>query len=83
MKRPSDWPGFLANDKNKSRFVGMLLQVWSSDKIVAKLKDRNVILVFEGIAYKLSSPDGVCAEKRTLELLPGRNRFKSDFVLPV
>ena len=51
--------------------------------MAAKLKDRNVILVCEGIAYKLSSPDGVCTEKRTFELLPGIIRFKSDFVLPV
>ena len=27
MKRPGDWPGFLANDENKSQLVGMLLQV--------------------------------------------------------
>merc|ERR1712240_158329 len=81
MKRLDDWPGFLANDENKSQLVGMLLQVWSSDRMAAKLKDKNGILVCEGIAYKLSSPDGVCAEKRTFELLLGRNRFKSDFVL--
>ena len=26
MKRPGDWPGFLANDENKSQLVGKLLQ---------------------------------------------------------
>ena len=66
IKRPGDWLGFLANDEKKSQLVGMLLDVWSSDRMAAKLKDRNVILVFEGIAYKLSSPDWVRAEKKEL-----------------
>ena len=26
MKRPGDWPGFLANEENKSQLVGKLLQ---------------------------------------------------------
>ena len=43
MKSPGHWFWFLANyEKNKSQLVGMLLQVWSSDKMAAKLKGRNV-----------------------------------------
>ena len=34
--------------------------------MAAKLKDRDVILVCEGTAYRLSSPDGVCTENTEL-----------------
>ena len=66
MKRPGDRPGFLANDEKKSQLVGMLLQFWSRDRMAAKLKDRDVILVCEGTAYRLSSPDWVCTENTEL-----------------
>ena len=46
---------FLQNGEKKSQLVGMLLQVWCSDRMSAKLKKRNFILEL--------SPDGVCTEK--------------------
>ena len=73
IKRPSDWSGFLANDEKKSQLVGMLFDVWSSDRMAAKLKDRNVIL---GIAYKLSSPDWVCTEKKNFQTPPRKKQIQ-------
>ena len=58
-KRPVDWAAFLSNDDNKSQFIKLLLQVWSSDNQATKFKGRKVIIVCEGKAYKLTSLDGV------------------------
>ena len=58
-KRPGDWATFLSNDENKTQFIKLLLQVWSSDSQAAKLQDRSVVLICEGKAVKLTSPDGI------------------------
>ena len=58
-KRPGDWATFLSNDENKTQFIKLLLQVWSSDSQAAKFQDRSVVLICEGKAVKLTSPDGI------------------------
>ena len=68
-KRLGDWPGFLSNDENKPQLVKILLQVWSSDCQAGKLMGRNVFLVCEGKAYKLSSSDGLHTESTVVEQL--------------
>ena len=58
-KRSVDWASFLSNDENKSQFVKILLRVWSSDSQASKFVCRSVVLICEGKAFKLTSPDGV------------------------
>ena len=58
-KRPGDWTGFLSNDGNKTQFAKLIHRVWSKDSHAARLKDRHIIFVSEGKAYRLSSPDGL------------------------
>ena len=64
---PGDWAAFLTNDENKTQLVRMLLQVWSSDRMAGRLKDRHVILVCDGKAFSLTSSDGMCTERSLLD----------------
>ena len=54
-KKPADWKQFLKNNDNKKRFIEILLEVWSSNWFAPKLNGRDVTLICEGKAYKLTS----------------------------
>lgn len=56
-KRPADWKTFLSNDENKKQFTQVLLDVWSKDENAPKYKNRKIILICEGEAFLLQSPD--------------------------
>lgn len=63
IKRPPDWKGFLSNNLNKVPNIQVLLKVWSSDGYANKLHGRQIILIYEGPAYKLTSSDGKKTDK--------------------
>ena len=68
-RRPPDMKVFLQNSENKCQLNNLLLKVWGSDDAHDVLKNRNVILIVEGIAYKFTSSDG----KVTHEVLSSLN----------
>ena len=68
-KRPADWKVFLANEKNKVQFIKLLLDAWSKDSFAEKHKGRNVILICEGKAFKLTSVDGKKTDRQELHSL--------------
>ena len=47
----------LYNPENKSQLNQSLLNVWGSKEAYNRLKDRNVILIVEGVAHKLATVD--------------------------
>ena len=53
-KKPKEWKSFLTNDENKKQLIEVLLAVWSSDFFKEIIKDRVVVLVWEGEACKIS-----------------------------
>ena len=53
-KRPVDWKEFLKNNDNKKRFIEILLEVWSSNQLASKFEDKEVTLICEGKAFKIS-----------------------------
>ena len=53
-KQPADWKLFLTNSDNKKPFIRVISNVWSSNSFAAKLKGREVIIVYEGIAHHRS-----------------------------
>ena len=57
MKRPKDWKVFLSNDDNKAQLVKVLLDTWSSVPTAPILHGRQVVLVYEGSAYMLTSTE--------------------------
>lgn len=54
-RRPDNWKDFLTNDENKQQLVRLLLKVWSSQDCAPKLRDKEVIAICEGKAYRLTS----------------------------
>ena len=58
-KKPSDWKQFLMNDENKKQFTNLLLTEWQKHTYASELHGRQVILIFDGKAYVLSSDDGI------------------------
>jgi hypothetical protein len=54
-RRPKDWKEFLSNDQNKEQFIDILLKSWSSGRYSECLKDREVMLICQGRAFKLTS----------------------------
>ena len=75
IKRPGDWPGFLANDEKKSQLVGMLLDVWSSDRMAAKLKDRNVILFVKELYTKCLHLMGSIQKEKSFRTPPRKKQI--------
>lgn len=53
-KKPVEWKEFLKNSDNKMRFIEILLEVWSSKQFATRLESKEVTLICEGKAYKLS-----------------------------
>ena len=56
----------LHNSVNKSQLNALLLKVWGSSDAYTRLKDRNVLLVVEGLVYKFGASNG----KVTTDILP-------------
>ena len=65
-RRPPDMKVFLHNSENKSQLNALLLKVWGSPDAYDRLKDRNVLLVVEGIVYRFAASNG----KVTMDILP-------------
>lgn len=57
-KRLAHWKQFLSDDENKKQFFQRLLEGWSKDSFASKVKDRNVVLICEGVNSKLTSAHG-------------------------
>ena len=53
-KKPVDWKVFLKNSDNKKRFIEILQEVWSSEQFASKVNSKEVTLICEGKAFKLS-----------------------------
>lgn len=57
-KAPRDWKKFLSNAENKKRLSEFLLEEWQKHKFATKLHGRQVVVVTEGKATRLSSVNG-------------------------
>ena len=57
-KKPSDWKIFLSNSENKEQLIELMFTVWSQTDFLNKIEGRNVTLIKQGEAFKMSK-DGV------------------------
>ena len=54
-RRPENWKDFLTNDEHKEQLVRLLLKIWSSQDCAERLKNKEVLLICDGKAYRLAS----------------------------
>ena len=54
-KKPKEWKLFLKNDENKKRLIQMLLEIWSSESYVDKIKGGKLFFICDGIATQLTT----------------------------
>jgi hypothetical protein len=59
---PRDYKQFLANSRNKTQLIRLILQEWKQDKYAPKLKGRQLMFVFGENCWCLSSQDGFTVE---------------------
>ena len=81
-KKPQDWKQFLSNDENKQQFIRLLSRLWRQDSYAPKLKDREVIVICDGKATRLTSADGITTTATDIEsLMSTQEETDSRFVL--
>ena len=51
----SGWKNFLTNNENKEQLIDVMYRVWSEEEFRQKMDERNVILIKQGEAFKLTS----------------------------
>ena len=68
-KKPADWKVFLTNAANKQRFIHLLTRLWSQDSYAKKLHGRQVTVVCDGNAYRLTSTDGETTSQTEIPML--------------
>ena len=49
------WKNFLTNNENKDQLIDVMYRVWSEEEFRQKMEQRNVILIKQGEAFKLTS----------------------------
>jgi hypothetical protein len=73
-KKPPDWKTFLANEENKKQLIELLCRVWSKDNFAPKLLGKNVITVYDGHAFHITSYDGTSVCRTEIKSIDtGRN----------
>ena len=56
--KPPDFREFLTNGENKSQLFNLMKRVWSSNDVAGRIRNKVRIIIHEGIAFEISSPDG-------------------------
>ena len=56
-RRPADFKKFLSNAENKTQLFKLMLKSWNTESAAPHLNGRNVFLIVEGKAHKLTSSD--------------------------
>ena len=51
----ADWKNFLTNNENKEQLIDVMSRVWSEEEFRQKMEEKNVILIKQGEAFKLTS----------------------------
>ena len=57
------------DDDNKKQFSELLLTEWSKDEYAPRLQDRQVTLVCDGMAHRLTSLNGNSIDKIIIDSL--------------
>ena len=68
VRRPADWSTFLTNDENKTALIHLILNHWSSQEMAEHIKDRPVIFIEAGQAFRVEAVNGVISKQIVPEL---------------
>ena len=68
-RRSANWTKFQKNDENKQQFIEVILKVWSSDLVGAKLLNRKIVMICSEKAFLLAFEDSKRTVKTEVESL--------------
>jgi hypothetical protein len=68
-RKPADFKLFLGNDENKNQLFKLMHTIWTGKEAARCLPDRRVIIVVQGQAFLLTSPDGQTVDQVEIESL--------------
>ena len=65
-RKPPDFKDLLNNGENKSQMFDLMRRVWTSSDIAARLVGKTLIIINDGMAYEITSTDGISITSKTL-----------------
>jgi hypothetical protein len=77
-RKPPDFKDFLTNGENKSQLFSLMKTVWSSNEVADRLVGKVRIIINEGTAFEISSPDGKSVSSKELSEL-NSNQEETDY----